>query len=69
MNKSNNYNKVNLRDYQQLIKKFINFIYKIIPNIILVVRRLSKYNIDPKKLTSKQPKKLYAISKIKFIYN
>lgn len=49
MNKPDNYDKTNLRDYQQFIEKLIYFMYKTRLNIVFVVRRLSKYNIDPKK--------------------
>ena len=49
INKLNNYDKANLGDYQQFIKKLIYFMYKTRLNIVFVVRRLSKYNIDPRR--------------------
>ena len=49
INKSDNYNKANLGDYHWLIGKFIYLAYRIRPNIVFVVGKLSKYNTNPRK--------------------
>lgn len=48
-NESGDYDKANLRDYQQLIEKLIYFACGTKLNIAFVVRRLSKYNANPRK--------------------
>lgn len=48
INKPNNYNKANLEDYQRLIGKLTYLLYRTRPNIAFVIKRLSKYNANPK---------------------
>lgn len=47
MSKSNNYDKVYLKNYQYLIKKLIYISYGFKPDIIFVVDQLNKHNMDP----------------------
>lgn len=49
INRLDDYNKANLRDYQQWIGKFISFACKMGPNITFVVRKLNKHNANPRK--------------------
>lgn len=43
------YKKVNLRIYQRLVRKLIYLLGGIRPNIVFVVRQLSRYNANPRK--------------------
>lgn len=43
------YNKVDLEDYQKLIEKLIYLIYRIRFKIAFIVKKLSKYHVDPSK--------------------
>ena len=43
------YDKANLRDYQRLIGKLIYLTCGMTPDIVFRIRRLSKYNTDPRK--------------------
>lgn len=45
-----NYKKVNLHIYQRLVRKLIYFLYGIRLDIIFVVRKLSIYNVNLRKV-------------------
>lgn len=49
INKPDDYNKVDLRDYEKLIKKFIYLKCKSRPNIVFIIEKLSKYYMNLKK--------------------
>lgn len=53
INKPNNYNKANLKEYQLLIGKPIYLAYGIRLDIAFIVGKLSKHNVDLQKMTFK----------------